>query len=123
MDHGDLVVSTYIRHCLDNGLQFDTNILLGGQPHNETNNVSDVASTLSEMTLVNEEHQSGKEALSANSMIDVLIAFLECLPEPVVPTNMYERALEAAESMESMNIVSNRQFVHSLQAYFNPVFS
>jgi phosphatidylinositol-bisphosphatase len=107
LDHGDLIVSTYIRHCLDNGLQFDTNILLGGQPSNETDNTSDVASTFSDITLVNDEHKVGKEALSANSMIDVLIAFLECLPEPVIPTNMYERALEAAESMESMNIVSN----------------
>jgi phosphatidylinositol-bisphosphatase len=98
-----LIISTYIRHCLDNGLQFDTNVLLGGQPSNET---SDVASSLSDITLVNDEHKLGKEALSANSMIDVLIAFLECLPEPVIPTSMYQRALDAAESMESMNIVS-----------------
>ncbi|OAD08897.1 hypothetical protein MUCCIDRAFT_117152, partial [Mucor lusitanicus CBS 277.49] len=66
LEHGDLIVSTYIRKCLDNGEQFDTNL--------------------------------GKEAISANSMIDVLVAFLECLPEPIITTNMYERALEASES-------------------------
>ncbi|CAO3643555.1 unnamed protein product [Mucor fragilis] len=38
-------------------------------------------------------------------MIDVLVAFLECLPEPVITTNMYERALEASESIEAMNIL------------------
>lgn len=102
MEHGDLIVSTYIKKCLDNQEQFDTNILLGGQPSaNYENSDAD-----SEITLISEEDKSKKEAISANSMIDVLVAFLECLPDPVVPTDMYERALEAAESSEAMNYVS-----------------
>lgn len=118
MEHGDLIVSTYIRKCLDNGEQFDTNVLLGGEPAtgdhvepiasqepDESDELFDVKSTLSELSLDNDK--LGKEAVSANSMIDVLVAFLECLPEPVITTNMYERALEASESIEAMNIVSN----------------
>ncbi|KAI9267122.1 Endonuclease/exonuclease/phosphatase [Helicostylum pulchrum] len=99
LEHGDLIVSTYIKKCLDDQEQFDTNILLGGQPSANYENSDDE----SELTLVSEEDKSKKEAISANSMIDVLVAFLECLPEPVVPTNMYERALEAAETTEAMN--------------------
>lgn len=102
MEHGDLLVSTYIRNCLDNGKQFDASILLGGQPSRE---IVDTESALSEMTLVADEEKLRKEAISANSMIDVLVAFLECLPEPVISTHLYERALEAGESMEAMTTV------------------
>ncbi|KAG2235121.1 hypothetical protein INT48_006502 [Thamnidium elegans] len=103
LEHGDLIVSTYIKKCLDNQEQFDTNILLGGQPSaNYENSDAD-----SEITLISEDDKSRKEAISANSMIDVLVAFLECLPDPVVPTNMYERALEAAESYEAMNYLKD----------------
>ena len=35
-------------------------------------------------------------------MVDVLIAFLECLPEPVIPTALYELALEASDSSQAM---------------------
>ncbi|KAI8092448.1 Endonuclease/exonuclease/phosphatase [Gilbertella persicaria] len=98
--HGDLIVSTYIRKCLDNGEQFDTNVLLGGEPAEHDELTSDVQHTLSDLTLT---ETPSKEAISANSMIDVLVAFLECLPEPVISTHLYERALEAAESTEAMN--------------------
>ncbi|KAI8638810.1 Endonuclease/exonuclease/phosphatase [Parasitella parasitica] len=114
LEHGDLIVSTYIRKCLDNEEQFDTNVLLGGEPTtegdvdpgttkeaDENDELFDVRSTLSELSLEND--QLAKEAISANSMIDVLVAFLECLPEPVITTNMYERALEASESIEALN--------------------
>lgn len=124
LEHGDLIVSTYIRKCLDNGEQFDTNVLLGGEPStsnhaepvasqepDESDELFDVKSTLSELSLDNDK--LGKEAISANSMIDVLVAFLECLPEPIITTNMYERALEASESVEAMNIVSNSLCLHT----------
>lgn len=35
-------------------------------------------------------------------MVDVLVAFLECLPEPVIPTALYELALEASNSSQAM---------------------
>ncbi|KAG0736066.1 hypothetical protein G6F62_011468 [Rhizopus arrhizus] len=60
--------------------------------------------SLSELSLDEEKtKKEDREAVSANSMIDVLVAFLECLPDPVIPTTMYERALEASESMDAMN--------------------
>ncbi|CAO3658088.1 unnamed protein product [Rhizopus stolonifer] len=90
LEHGDLGVSTYIRQCMDKGETFDTTFLLGE------------GSTMAELSL-EEREVSDKEAVSANSMIDVLVAFLECLPDPVIPTQMYERALEASESAEAMN--------------------
>lgn len=99
MEHGDLVISTYIRDCLDNGNQFDANVLLGGQ------STRDIDTAFSQLTLSDEEKQH-KEVISANSMIDVLVAFLECLPEPVISTHLYERALEAGESVEAMNTVN-----------------
>ncbi|CEG64842.1 hypothetical protein RMATCC62417_01751 [Rhizopus microsporus] len=98
--HGDLVISTYIRQCLDNGEQFDTNTLLGDQDSDKL--------SLSELTLEEEsvsKRSLDKEAISANSMIDVLVAFLDCLPDPVIPTSMYERALEASESVDAMNML------------------
>lgn len=100
--HGDLVISTYIRQCLDNGEQFDTNTLLGDQDSDKL--------SLSELTLEEEgvsKRSLDKEAISANSMIDVLVAFLDCLPDPVIPTSMYERALEASESVDAMNMVNS----------------
>ncbi|RCH81499.1 hypothetical protein CU097_005366 [Rhizopus azygosporus] len=98
--HGDLVISTYIRQCLDTGEQFDTNTLLGNQDSDKL--------SLSELTLKEEsvsKRSLDKEAISANSMIDVLVAFLDCLPDPVIPTSMYERALEASESVDAMNML------------------
>lgn len=104
MEHGDIMVSTYIRKCLDTGKQFDTNILLGGRPSTDSEENEDTESILS---LLSEEveDETKKEAISANSMIDVLVAFLECLPDPIIPTNMYERALEVGDSADAMNNV------------------
>lgn len=109
LEHGDLVLSTSIRECLDNGEPFDTNALLGRSPSpppSQKNGAGDVVvdagSMLSDMTLVVDED---KESTGANSMIDVLVAFLECLPEPIIPTWLYERALEAGDSFDSVNNV------------------
>ncbi|OBZ82545.1 Type II inositol 1,4,5-trisphosphate 5-phosphatase [Choanephora cucurbitarum] len=99
LDHGDLMVSTYIRQCLDHGESFDTNMLLGEDPADQTK-ATEIENQLSDLSL---SDRSRKEAISANSMIDVLVAFLECLPEPLIPTDLYERALEASRSEESMN--------------------
>ncbi|KAI9486626.1 MAG: Endonuclease/exonuclease/phosphatase [Benjaminiella poitrasii] len=116
LEHGDLIVSTYIRECLDHGQQFDTNILLGGDNTSE-DNLSKVTSTLSDITLNDDDSKHTKESISANSMIDVMVAFLECLPESVVPASLYERALEASESVEAMN-----NFKSTLPLYHFNVF-
>ncbi|KAI8334874.1 Endonuclease/exonuclease/phosphatase [Blakeslea trispora] len=100
LDHGDLSISTYIRQCLDHGRSIDTNLLAGGNPKDQTETTNDIQHQLSDLSL--SEHAS-KEAISANSMIDVLVAFLECLPEPLIPTDLYERALEASASEEYMH--------------------
>lgn len=100
--HGELGISTYIRRCLDNNEQFDTSFLLGEQPEESDNN-ADLSNALSALSI---DKDKVNETNSANSMVDVLVAFLECLPEPVVPTSMYESALEASESTEAMNNVS-----------------
>ncbi|KAI8090017.1 Endonuclease/exonuclease/phosphatase [Halteromyces radiatus] len=88
--HGDRVISEYIRKCLDSGDSFDTSILLGV-----------VASDLESTQIDN----SNNESIGANSMIDVLVAFLECLPEPVIPTDMYSRALAASDSDDQVKLL------------------
>lgn len=103
LEHGDLILSTSIRECLDNGEQFDTNVLLGHPPQKDNDSIAETQSMLSEMTLADED----RESIGANSMIDVLIAFLECLPEPVIPTFLYERALEAGESLDAVNNIKD----------------
>lgn len=101
MEHGDINVASYIRKCLDNNEPFDTSILLGD--HQEELD--------SPVTVINveEEDDKPKEAKSSNAMVDVLIAFLDCLPEPVITTDLYEKALEAAESPQMMNYVSRNR--------------
>ena len=99
------MVSTYIRQCLDHGESFDTNMLLGEDPVDQTK-ATEIENQLSDLSL---SDRSRKEAISANSMIDVLVAFLECLPEPLIPTDLYERALEASRSEESMNYVKKKK--------------
>ncbi|KAI7883681.1 DNase I-like protein [Lichtheimia hyalospora FSU 10163] len=84
LQSGDRVVSNYIRRCLDTGEQFDTHVLLSGRASEDDTKEDD-------------------DTTGANSMIDVLVAFLECLPEPVIPTNMYKQALKAAESAEALS--------------------
>lgn len=79
LQHGDPAICDYIRRCLDTGNALDTTILL---------NKSDPSSSADE--------------IAANSMVDVLVAFLECLPEPVIPTALYELALEASDSSRAM---------------------
>ncbi|KAG0165854.1 hypothetical protein DFQ30_007914 [Apophysomyces sp. BC1015] len=120
VDHGDRVTSDCIRKCLDTGESFDTVIPVGddadsmdagasfqpgasvqtGVPKNDVK----PASTSVNMSLVTDV-VSQKEIVAANSMVDVLVAFLECLPEPVIPTNLYLRALEAGEVPEAMNLL------------------
>ncbi|KAL0088223.1 Endonuclease/exonuclease/phosphatase [Phycomyces blakesleeanus] len=99
LEHGDRVICHYIRQCMDTDSPFDSDILLGKDIKDEK-----PASSISEDSSENEESLE-KEALGANSMVDVLVAFLECLPEPVIPTNMYKLALEAADSPEAMAIL------------------
>lgn len=86
LQSGDRVVSNYIRRCLDTGEQFDTHVLLSGRSSEDDTKEDD-------------------DTTGANSMIDVLVAFLECLPEPVIPTSMYKQALKAAESAEALSEV------------------
>lgn len=102
MAHGELVISTYIRRCLDSSEQFDTGFLLG-EHYEESDNAADISNALSALSI---DKDKVNESSSANSMVDVLVAFLECLPEPVVPTSMYESALEASESAEAMSYVN-----------------
>lgn len=115
LQHGDRVISEYVRRCLDTGDQFDTNVLLNGKRQGENDEAATESSTSDDTTISGSnslESQDDKEAnqtdeaMGANSMIDVLVAFLECLPEPVIPSTMYKQALEAAESIEAMNEVS-----------------
>ncbi|KAI7888825.1 Endonuclease/exonuclease/phosphatase [Mucor mucedo] len=105
LEHGDLVVSTYIRDCLDNGTQFDGNVLLGGSSPTGVEGEGEQLATSMEHLNLTEEEKRRKEIVSANSMIDVLVAFLECLPEPVISTHLYERALDAGDSSDAMNIL------------------
>ncbi|ORZ22421.1 Endonuclease/exonuclease/phosphatase [Absidia repens] len=89
LDHGDRVVSDYIRKCLDSGDSFDTSILLGDTTDDQ------------------ETKKGHNDSVGANSMIDVLLAFLECLPEPVIPTSHYSRALAASDSDEHVKLLKD----------------
>ena len=113
MDHGDRVISEYVRRCLDTGEQFDTNVLLSGQRKQASSdngsNDDDSSSDSDEAKLTDrnetttpESREDENETVGANSMIDILVAFLECLPESVIPQAMYKQALEAANSTEAM---------------------
>ncbi|KAI8381059.1 Endonuclease/exonuclease/phosphatase [Radiomyces spectabilis] len=97
LKHGDPVISKYIRKCLDTGEQFDNSVLLGGSIDNDEDESNDDTSTSND--------NAHKEAIGANSMIDVLIAFLECLPEPVIPSDLYTQALDAADMVEVMSLL------------------
>ncbi|CDH48521.1 domain-containing protein [Lichtheimia corymbifera JMRC:FSU:9682] len=90
LQHGDPAICDYIRRCLDTGNALDTTILL---------NKSDPSSSADE--------------IAANSMVDVLVAFLECLPEPVIPSALYELALEASDSSQAMAELKDRlPYIH-----------
>ncbi|KAI8876144.1 DNase I-like protein [Backusella circina FSU 941] len=106
LEHGDINVASYIRKCLDNGEPFDTSILLGDNQEEELDSPIAIINQDDDEEDDNEKPQS-KEAKSSNAMVDVLIAFLDCLPEPVITTDLYERALEAAESPQMMNYVKD----------------
>lgn len=92
LEHGELSVSTYIRKCLDEEEDFEAKHLLGTQ--------SNIDTTFTELS---NDNETITETTIALSMADVLVAFLECLPEPVVPVSLYQTALDAAAS----NTVSN----------------
>ncbi|KAI9023869.1 Endonuclease/exonuclease/phosphatase [Phycomyces nitens] len=109
LKHGDRVICHYIRQCMDADLPFDSDILLGKDAKDEQAAPDTFVDNLSE----DNDEDLEKEALGANSMVDVLVAFLECLPEPVIPTNMYLLALEAADSPEAMaTLMANLPRVH-----------
>ncbi|KAI9494141.1 Endonuclease/exonuclease/phosphatase [Zychaea mexicana] len=117
LDHGDRVISEYVRRSLDTGEQFDSNVLLSGKrkqhkskgAENDNDYDDDDDDSSSNDTAVDNEKDNTEakddvnDTVGANSMIDILVAFLECLPEPVIPTSMYKQALLAADSEEAMN--------------------
>ncbi|KAI8061690.1 Endonuclease/exonuclease/phosphatase [Gongronella butleri] len=84
LEHGDRVLCDYIRKCLDDGDTFDPAVLLGDDGGQE------------------------QEARGANSVVDVLVAFLECLPEPVIPVALYAEALAASESNERVKLLKDK---------------
>ncbi|ORX55629.1 DNase I-like protein [Hesseltinella vesiculosa] len=84
LEHGDRMICDYIRKCLDAGDTFDPSILLG------------------------EEEDQTQEAVGANSVIDVLVAFLECLPEPVIPTQFYAEALAASDAPDRIKLLKDK---------------
>lgn len=96
-------MSSYIRKCLDQDEPFDPTVLLGeniSQLAPTTENAA-TAQTVPDDDDDNESEISNDidaESKSANSMIDVLITFLDCLPEPIISTHFYERALSGSES-------------------------
>lgn len=97
MAHGELSVSTYIRKCLDNEEEFEAKQLL----ETRLDSARDLDNALSELS---EDDEKITETTIALSMADVLVAFLECLPEPVIPVSKYQAALEAAESNTVANV-------------------
>ncbi|KAI9323192.1 Endonuclease/exonuclease/phosphatase [Dichotomocladium elegans] len=78
LQRGDRRICDHIKRCLDDGDRFDSNDLLSGHAPGEESDDTD----------------------GANAMVDVLVAFLECLPEPVIPYRFYKEALDAVDSPE-----------------------
>lgn len=109
LSHGDRVISDYIRKCLDSGDTFDTAILLGETSQDINENEDDDSDN---------EKSKSSESVGANSMVDVLIAFLDCLPEPVIPTSFYSRALAAADSNELIKAVKKKKDKRIKKSHF-----
>lgn len=107
MQHGDRDIADYIRRCLDTGDSFQSTVIFNKSrtAHDETEDGGD--SSESSRSGESGSSMTGEE-VGANSMVDVLIAFLECLPEPVVPTEYYKQALAVAQAGEGMNQVRRR---------------
>jgi phosphatidylinositol-bisphosphatase len=65
---------------------------------------SDVPNTIEEQTASIDDIESEglncevSPTIGANSMIDVLVAFLECLPEPVIPSSLHKRLIDGTLS-------------------------
>ncbi|KAI9321056.1 Endonuclease/exonuclease/phosphatase [Dichotomocladium elegans] len=88
-EHGNRVTAEYIRRCLDTGDPFDTNRLLGTETPDD------------------------EEPVGPRSMVDILVTFLECLPEPVIPQTLYTLAIEATDSSEAMAELKERlPYIH-----------
>lgn len=88
-------MSTYIKKCINEE-----------QPEAVKENANlessiDVGNTLYEFF---DDNEQINETVLALSMADVLVAFLECLPDPVVPVSLYEAALKAAENGSVPNV-------------------
>ncbi|KAI8877745.1 DNase I-like protein [Backusella circina FSU 941] len=124
LKHGDFMVSTYIRECLDKDKPFDPTILLGENTSQLAPSTETTAQTVPDEDADDESDTSNEtdaESKSANSMIDVLITFLDCLPEPIISTQFYERALDGSDSSISF-IKENLDFCHRNALLYIGVF-
>lgn len=104
MQHGDRDIAYYIRRCLDTGDSFQSTVIFNKDRISPAE-IEDAAASVDSSQSVDSNSLLNGEEVGANSMVDVLIAFLECLPEPVVPTEYYKQALVVAQMGEGMNQV------------------
>jgi phosphatidylinositol-bisphosphatase len=110
MQAGNPYLIAYIRDCLDTGVEFEFDTLIeeGVWPSAETLPLNDTIETADAMlasasteNTVEDTIQLGP-AHSVHAMAEVLLRFLEAMPEPVIPFDHYQRCLEASQYDKEM---------------------
>ncbi|KAI8983781.1 Endonuclease/exonuclease/phosphatase [Pilobolus umbonatus] len=105
LGHGNLKHSSDIREWLDNDKQMAGDLSLIG-PSSDKGDTSSIHSDMTDLTLT-EEKKSADIAASANSMIDILIFFLEFLPEPVITSDRYKAVINASSYTDAIDMLRN----------------
>ncbi|KAH8550863.1 Endonuclease/exonuclease/phosphatase, partial [Umbelopsis sp. PMI_123] len=96
LETGNLLLTEYIIKCLNTGDNFDSSILMG---LNEGDKDDEEPTTAPPATLESPKTDNSPKApvnptIGANSMVDALVAFLSVLPEPVIPTSLFQRLID-----------------------------
>ena|SRR5438105_1043453 len=101
---------THIRECLDTGEEFDISLLLQENPPlamefvDENWRTESLTDPESLTNVSSPRRGSLGEHIGIHSMAEVLVRFLESLPEPVLPFHLYDQALSANHKLAAHEV-------------------
>ncbi|CAG8439804.1 7372_t:CDS:10 [Ambispora gerdemannii] len=122
---GDQSLITYIRECLDTGEEFDLSLLLDDPQkkqeslptplEDDDKTIVELDKHSTDLSTLTEKpsHGSLGDNIGVHSMAEVLIRFLQSLPEPVIPFHLYDQCINIKSRLAAHEVLELIPSVHA----------